>query len=84
MTNQKPINLREIAEKAGLSYVLVPGNPFIESDLLKFAKLVAEDCAKQVNIEACITDYISVKMNEVASARLRFAFNRIEKRWGLV
>ena len=45
MTDKYKPNIRELAEKAGLSYILLPSSPYIEQDLAKFARLIAEECA---------------------------------------
>lgn len=45
--------MKQLAEKAGLSYILVPGNPFIEEDLQKFADLIKAECAAACNDFAC-------------------------------
>ena len=42
--------IRELAKEAGLSYVIVPTNPYIKEDLTKFAELIVKECA---NIASC-------------------------------
>jgi hypothetical protein len=43
--------IRAMAEQAGLTYVLQPCNPHIESDLAKFARLIVADCAAELEFQ---------------------------------
>lgn len=36
--------IEKLALEAGLSYIMVPGNPYITEDLSKFAKFIVLEC----------------------------------------
>jgi len=61
------IDIKSLAEQAGLTYVMTADKPFIEDDLRKFAELIVKECASialqtQMECYADILHHFGIKV----------------------